>query len=123
MPMPPVSTISKRKPSRSTSCSRRSRVTPGVGSTMAMGSPTRRLNRLDLPTMGRPKMAMDGIMWADRWGWRLRDIATARGRGWLELGDHGWYVWGPPGRWNADRLHQAERQGKTGHMIQQGPVG
>ena len=37
--------------------SRRSRVTPGKSSTSASFWPTRRLNRVDLPTLGRPTMA------------------------------------------------------------------
>ena len=36
---------------------RRSRVTPGRSSTSARRLPTRRLNRVDLPTLGRPTMA------------------------------------------------------------------
>ena len=35
----------------------RSRVTPGVGSTSAWRRPTSRLNRVDLPTFGRPTIA------------------------------------------------------------------
>ena len=35
----------------------RSRVVPGVAVTMARSRSTRRLNRLDLPTFGRPTMA------------------------------------------------------------------
>src|ERR1051325_638993 len=36
---------------------RRSRVTPGVSSTSARGRPASRLNRVDLPTFGRPTIA------------------------------------------------------------------
>ena len=36
---------------------RRSRVTPGSASTMAARRPTRRLNRVDFPTLGRPTIA------------------------------------------------------------------
>ncbi len=35
----------------------RSRVVPGVAVTMARSRSTRRLNKLDLPTLGRPTMA------------------------------------------------------------------
>src|ERR1700735_4252403 len=37
---------------------RRSRVTPGRSSTSASLRPARRLNRVDLPTFGRPTMAI-----------------------------------------------------------------
>jgi len=37
--------------------SRRSRVTPGVASTIAACRPTNRLNSVDLPTFGRPIIA------------------------------------------------------------------
>src|SRR5690606_10166365 len=40
--------------------SRRSRVTPGWSSTSASFLPTRRLNSVDLPTLGRPTMATVG---------------------------------------------------------------
>src|SRR5207344_1043065 len=49
--------------------SRTSRVTPGVSSTMARRRPTRRLNRVDLPTLGRPTMAT--LAGATRCGCRL----------------------------------------------------
>ena len=45
--MPPMETVSLT----------RSRVVPGVAVTMARSRSTRRLNRLDLPTLGRPTMA------------------------------------------------------------------
>src|ERR1043165_7750314 len=54
MPMPPVSMRSKFQPSRRARWMIRSRVVPGVGSTMATGLPIRRLKRLGLPTLGRP---------------------------------------------------------------------
>src|SRR5438093_5540959 len=38
----------------------RSRVTPAVGSTMAMRRPASQLNSDDLPTLGRPTMATCG---------------------------------------------------------------
>ena len=41
---------------------RRSRVTPGVGSTIAWRVPTRRLKSVDLPTLGRPTMATVGFI-------------------------------------------------------------
>ena len=49
-------TLNDRSPSLP-SPSRRSRVTPGRSSTSARRAPTRRLNRVDLPTLGRPTMA------------------------------------------------------------------
>ena len=49
-------TLKERSPSLA-SPSRRSRVTPGSSSTSARRRPTRRLNRVDLPTFGRPTMA------------------------------------------------------------------
>src|SRR5690554_1374111 len=55
---PPVSSSRKVRPSSVTTCaSLTSRVTPGTSATMASRRPTRRLNRLDLPTLGRPTMA------------------------------------------------------------------
>src|SRR4028119_1795739 len=47
-------------PSRLASPSRRSRVTPGRSSTSASFLPTSRLNRVDLPTLGRPTIATVG---------------------------------------------------------------
>src|SRR5437868_13745718 len=44
------------------SASRRSRVTPGVSSTSAILRPTRRLNSVDLPTLGRPTMATSALI-------------------------------------------------------------
>src|SRR5580704_945041 len=52
-------TVKARSPSRA-SPSRRSRVTPGRSSTSASLRPTRRLNKVDLPTFGRPMMATTG---------------------------------------------------------------
>ena len=50
-------------PSRQTP-SIRSRVTPGVSSTIACRRPTSRLNRVDLPTFGRPRIATVGELTA-----------------------------------------------------------
>src|SRR4029078_4247619 len=50
-------TVNSRSPSRALP-SRRSRVTPGSSSTSASFCPTRRLNSVDLPTLGRPIMAI-----------------------------------------------------------------
>src|SRR4051794_2348918 len=50
-------TVNSRSPSRACP-SRRSRVTPGSSSTSASFCPTRRLNSVDLPTLGRPIMAI-----------------------------------------------------------------
>ena len=54
-------TVKSRSPSRA-SPSRRSRVTPGRSSTSATRRPTSRLNKVDLPTLGRPTMAMVKLM-------------------------------------------------------------
>ncbi len=61
-PMPPVSTSVKGWPCHSTSALMRSRVTPGWSCTMAMRRPTMRLNSADLPTLGRPTMAISPDM-------------------------------------------------------------
>src|SRR4051812_27046160 len=50
-------TVNSRSPSLACP-SRRSRVTPGSSSTSASFCPTSRLNSVDLPTLGRPIMAM-----------------------------------------------------------------
>ena len=54
---PAVSHTRKRRGPRRPTPSRRSRVTPGSASTMAARRPTRRLNRVDFPTLGRPTIA------------------------------------------------------------------
>src|SRR5438132_3588045 len=48
-------------PTRSAIPVMRSRVTPGMSWTMACRFPTRRLKRVDLPTLGRPTMATVGV--------------------------------------------------------------
>src|SRR5437764_6710271 len=60
MPMPPVSTNSKKRPPASISVATRSRVTPAVGSTMLIRRPASQLNSDDLPTFGRPTIATVG---------------------------------------------------------------
>src|SRR3954470_12404610 len=55
---PAVSMIVKSRSPSLASPSRRSRVTPGRSSTSASFCPTRRLNSVDLPTLGRPIMAI-----------------------------------------------------------------
>src|SRR6185312_15743189 len=50
-------TVNSRSPRRALP-SRRSRVTPGSSSTSASFCPTSRLNSVDLPTLGRPMMAI-----------------------------------------------------------------
>ena len=59
--MPPVSTMSKARPRHSHSAYSRSRVTPGVSSTMESRRPTSLLKSMDLPTLGRPTMATRGF--------------------------------------------------------------
>src|SRR5688500_4619829 len=54
---PPVSTSENSRPRHSTVPYSRSRVVPGRSSTIASRSPTRRLKRVDLPTLGRPTTA------------------------------------------------------------------
>src|SRR3954468_24300107 len=55
---PAVSMIVKSRPPSLASPSRGSRVTPGTSSTSPSFYPTRRLNSVDLPTLGRPIMAI-----------------------------------------------------------------
>ena len=57
---PAVSITRNSRPISLASPSRRSRVTPGRSSTSARRLPTSRLNRVDLPTLGRPTMATVG---------------------------------------------------------------
>src|SRR5579884_750194 len=57
---PAVSITRNSSPSRLAFPSRRSRVTPGRSSTSARRLPTSRLNSVDLPTLGRPTMAIVG---------------------------------------------------------------
>src|ERR1051325_6881601 len=60
----------------------RSRVTPGWSWTMAWRFPTRRLKRVDLPTLGRPTMAtvalMNGAIIAHMGTWCLSGHCVAR---------------------------------------------
>src|SRR5262245_65685019 len=58
--MPPVSTISKDLPFQVALPYMRSRVMPGSSVTMDRRCPIIRLNRVDLPTFGRPTMAIRG---------------------------------------------------------------
>ena len=59
---PPVSTTQKWRPCHSASPKWRSRVVPGRSETMAGRPPRMRLNRVDLPTLGRPTMATVGLL-------------------------------------------------------------
>ena len=59
--MPPVSTRSKVRPRHSAWAYSRSRVTPGVSSTMDRRLPVSLLNSMDLPTLGRPTIATRGL--------------------------------------------------------------
>src|SRR5262245_27698133 len=58
--IPPVSTISKDLPFQVALPYMRSRVMPGSSVTMDRRCPIIRLNRVDLPTFGRPTMAIRG---------------------------------------------------------------
>ncbi len=62
MPMPPVSTSSKKRSSWHMRCVTRSRVTPGWSSTMAIRTPASQLSTLLLPTLGRPTMTTCGTL-------------------------------------------------------------
>ena len=57
---PPVSNRMKRRPSQSVSAISLSRVVPATSDTMACLQPTMRLKSDDLPTLGRPTIAMMG---------------------------------------------------------------
>ena len=59
--MPPVSTRENLRPHHSASPKIRSRVTPGVSSTMERRFPTILLKSVDFPTLGRPTMATIGF--------------------------------------------------------------
>ncbi len=59
-PMPPVSTSSKKRSSWQIKCDSRSRVTPGLSSTMAIRTPASQFKMLLLPTLGRPTMTTCG---------------------------------------------------------------
>lgn len=58
--MPALSTNTNLVPYHSASVDTLSRVVPGVSETIAMRLPARRLNKVDLPTFGRPTMAIIG---------------------------------------------------------------
>ena len=58
--MPALSTNTNRTPYHSASVDTLSRVVPGVSETIAIRLPARRLNSVDLPTFGRPTMAIIG---------------------------------------------------------------
>src|SRR5262245_32791456 len=72
-------TVKVRSPSRATP-SRRSRVTPGRSSTKASRLPTSRLNRVDLPTLGRPRMATVKLIGRAPAGWRSSPLHAAARR-------------------------------------------
>jgi len=57
MSMPPVSMTLKFLVSHSARAYMRSRVTPAVSSVIDNLEPTRRLNKDDFPTLGRPTIA------------------------------------------------------------------
>ena len=57
---PPVSIIINLRPPHSHSYCTRSRVTPGVSSTIASRRPMKRFINVDFPTFGRPKIATIG---------------------------------------------------------------
>src|ERR1019366_1264689 len=57
---PPVSTSVNSRPAHSASSVLRSRVPPGLSSTIVSRRPTIRLTSVDLPTLGRPTTATTG---------------------------------------------------------------
>ena len=57
---PPVSTRKNERPVHSATSKFRSRVTPGVSSTIATRRPMARLKKVDFPTFGRPTTATTG---------------------------------------------------------------
>ena len=59
---PAVSIIRNDRSMSFASPGRRSRVTPGVSSTSASFRPAKRLNKVDLPTLGRPTMAIEKLI-------------------------------------------------------------
>ena len=59
---PPVSTTMKRRPAARPKPYLRSRVTPGTSATSASRVAVSTLKTVDLPTLGRPTMAMTGSM-------------------------------------------------------------
>ena len=60
-PMPPVSTRSQGMAVKLQGEETRSRVTPGSSCTIEMLRPAKRLNKADLPTLGRPTSATTGF--------------------------------------------------------------
>src|ERR1700735_2158593 len=66
----------------------RSRVMPGSSPTMERREPVRRLKRVDLPTLGRPQMAMRGGMAGGWWGpaGGARETLFVGCRGWRGAG-------------------------------------
>src|SRR5262245_2706670 len=71
--MPAVSTSSNAAPPSSTIAETRSRVTPGLGSTIEMRRPAIALRSDDLPTFWRPTMAMMGSLSMGSGGLYYRD--------------------------------------------------
>ena len=59
-PIPPVSTNTTWLSPNEQVVSRRSTVTPGLSPTMALRLPSKRLNKVDFPTFGRPTIAITG---------------------------------------------------------------
>ena len=61
-PTPPVSQTIKGREARLHTAEIRSRVMPGWSCTIAIFRPTSRLNKADLPTLGRPTIATFGVL-------------------------------------------------------------
>src|ERR1019366_5499127 len=73
----------------------RSRVMPGSSPTMERREPVRRLKSVDLPTLGRPQMAMSGRLraaadWAARSSWAARTSASRQARMSAAESDSSW---------------------------------
>src|SRR6185436_2635905 len=77
--MPPVSTSEKLFPCHVAGCSMVSRVVPATGATIARLVSVIRLNRVDLPTLGRPTSTTVGIAPE-----RLADMSKSAVRGRLD---------------------------------------
>jgi hypothetical protein len=59
--MPPVSNSWNVWPRQTTGSANESRVVPATGATIARRVPVMRLNKVDLPTFGRPTRTTDGV--------------------------------------------------------------
>ena len=77
--MPAVSTNRSLLPSNSTTSSTASRVVPAIGDTIARDVPVSAFSSVDLPTFGRPMMAID-VSCCSNSPWVLMPLASASSR-------------------------------------------